>query len=385
VMDMARIRPTRADIDLDAIQYNVRALRKLIPEAQLMAVVKADGYGHGAVPVARAALEAGASWLGIAAMEEGAALRAAGITAPALIFGYVPPAQASAVIAHDLRPALFDLPFARALSDAAQAAGHRAPVHLKADTGMGRIGKRTQEIVAFAREVAALPGIEIEGIFTHLATADEPENDYAARQLETFDSILSDLKAAGIDPSLKHACNSAGIMLHPEGHHDLVRAGIALYGLPPDPGVVWPVALKPALTWRTEVALVKTVEAGTPVSYGCTYRAPARERIATLPVGYADGLFRLLSNKGEVLIHGRRCPIVGRVCMDQTMVRVPDDIDVQPGDQVILIGEQDGERITASDMARTIGTINYEIVCAISRRVPRIYWKDGRLQESGIL
>ncbi|MDB4897141.1 MAG: alanine racemase [Firmicutes bacterium] len=384
-MDMARIRPTRADIDLDAIQYNVRALRKLTPEAQLMAVVKADGYGHGAVPVARAALEAGASWLGIAAMEEGAALRAAGITAPTLIFGYVPPAQASAVIAHNLRPALFDLPFARALSDAAQAAGRRAPVHLKADTGMGRIGKRAPEIVAFAREVAALPGIEIEGIFTHLATADEPENDYAARQLATFDSILGDLKAAGIDPSLKHACNSAGIMLHREGHYDLVRAGIALYGLPPDPGVTWPVALKPALTWRTQVALVKTVEAGTPVSYGCTYRAPARERIATLPVGYADGLFRLLSNKGEVLIHGRRCPIVGRVCMDQTMVRVPDDIAVQPGDAVILIGEQDGERITASDMARTIGTINYEIVCAISRRVPRIYWKDGRPQESGIL
>lgn len=385
MMDMARIRPTRADIDLDAIQYNVTALRKLTPGAQLMAVVKADGYGHGAVPVARAALEAGASWLGIAAMEEGAALRAAGITAPALIFGYVPPAQASAVIAHNLRPALFDLPFARALSDAAQAAGRRAPVHLKADTGMGRIGKRAQEIVAFAREVAALPGIEIEGIFTHLATADEPENDYAARQLETFNAILSDLKAAGIDPPLKHACNSAGIMLHREGHHDLVRAGIALYGLPPDPGVAWPVALKPALTWRTEVALVKTVEAGTPVSYGRTYRAPARERIATLPVGYADGLFRLLSNKGEVLIHGRRCPIVGRVCMDQTMVRVPDDIDVQPGAEVILIGEQDGERITASDMARTIGTINYEIVCAISRRVPRIYWKDGRPQESGIL
>lgn len=384
-MDIARIRATRADIDLDAIQHNVKALRRLTPEARLMAVVKADGYGHGAVPVARAALEAGASWLGIAVMEEGAALRAAGITAPAMIFGYVPPAQAAAVVAHDLRPAIFDLPFARALSDSARAAGRRAPVHLKADTGMGRIGKRADEIVAFAREVAALPGIEIEGIFTHLATADEPENDYAARQLETFDAILSDLKAAGIDPPIKHACNSAGIMLHREAHHDLVRAGIALYGLPPDPGVEWPVPLKPALTWRTEVALVKTVEAGTPVSYGCTYRAPARERIATLPVGYADGLFRLLSNKGEVLVHGRRCPIVGRVCMDQTMVRLPEDVDVRPRDEVILIGEQGGDRITASDMAARVGTINYEIVCAISRRVPRIYWQDGRPEALGIL
>jgi alanine racemase len=203
--------------------------------------------------------------------------------------------------------------------------------------------------------------------------------------LAAFEAILSDLKAAGIDPPVKHACNSAGIMLHRAGQHDLVRAGIALYGLPPDPGVHWPVALKPALRWRTEVALVKTVEAGTPVSYGRTYRAPARERIATLPVGYGDGLFRLLSNKGEVLIHGRRCPIVGRVCMDQTMVRLPDDVAVEPGDEVILIGAQGDNRITASDMAGTVGTINYEIVCAISRRVPRVYWKDGSPEVSGIL
>jgi alanine racemase len=384
-MDLARIRPTRADIDLDAIEHNVRALRRLAPDARFMAVVKADGYGHGALPVAQAVLEAGASWLGVAIVEEGIALRKAGITVPMLVLGYTAPAVADLLLTYDIRPAVFDLNFARALSEAAVAAGRKAPVHLKIDTGMGRIGQRPHEAVAFALAVAALPGIIIEGAFTHLATADEPENDYAETQLDRFHHVLGELQKAGVQPEIIHADNSAGIMLHPEGHHALVRGGIAMYGLPPDPAVDWPVDLLPALTWRTQVAMVKTVEAGTPISYGCTYRAAGRERIASLPIGYADGLFRLLSNKGEVLIQGHRCPIVGRVCMDQTMVRLPDDLPVQPGDEVILIGKQQGQRITAGDMARMVGTINYEVVCAISKRVPRIYWKDGTPLASGIL
>lgn len=379
-MDLERIRPTQAEVDLDAIAHNVQALKAMAPQARFMAVVKADGYGHGMLPVARAALAAGAAWLGVATVEEAAQLVAAGLSAPILVFGYVPPVMADLVVQHQIRTALFSLEYARALSEAAQAAGRSVPVHIKIDTGMTRVGLRRHEAVAFAKAAAALPGIDIEGAFTHMATADEPQNDFASRQLATFDAALADLRSVGIVPRIRHACNSAGIMLHPEGHYDLVRGGIALYGLEPDPAVAWPADLHPALTWRTRVAMVKTVEAGTPISYGSTYRAAGNERIATLPVGYADGYFRLLSNKGWVLIGGRRCPIVGRVCMDQMMVRLPDEVAADAGDEAILIGEQGGERILASELARTIGTINYEVTCAISKRVPRLYRKDGRLQ-----
>lgn len=371
-MDVA-LRPTWVEVDLEAIRENVAALRSRAPYSRFMAVVKADGYGHGAIQVARAALEAGASWLGVATVEEGVELRRAEIGAPTLIFGYVPPEQVNRVLLHGLRPAIFSRELAHALDDRGRALMRKAIVHLKVDTGMGRVGVQPQEAVAFARELLALPHLELEGIFTHLATADEPENEYAAQQLAVFDGVLAVMREAGLEIPIRHSVNSAGLMLHPRGHYDLVRAGIAIYGLPPDPAVDWPVALKPALTWRTRVGHVKTVAAGYPISYGCTYRAGGSERIATLPVGYADGLSRQLSNKGEVLIGGRRCPIVGRVCMDQTMVRLPDDLDVAPGDDVIIIGEQQGERITAGDMARTIGTINYEVVCAISKRVPRVY------------
>lgn len=371
-MDLA-LRPTWVEVDLEAIRQNVTALRSRAPHSRFMAVVKADGYGHGAVQVARAAMEAGAAWLGVATVEEGVDLRRAEIGAPTLIFGYIPPEQVNLVLMHGLRPAVFSLELARALDARGRALMRGATVHMKVDTGMGRVGVQPQEAVDFARALLALPHIELEGIFTHLATADEPENEYAAQQLAVFGSVLADLRGAGIKVPIRHTVNSAGLMLHPPGHYDLVRAGIAIYGLPPDPNVTWPVALKPALTWRTRVGHVKTVAPGHPISYGCTYRSGGPERIATLPVGYADGLSRQLSNKGEVLIGGQRCPIVGRVCMDQTMVRVPDDLPVKPGDEAVLIGEQQGEWITASDMARTIGTINYEVVCAISKRVPRLY------------
>lgn len=374
-MELEKIRPDWVEVDLDAIEHNVREIARHT-QSEIMAVVKADGYGHGAVPVARTALEAGATWLGIATVEEGVTLRRAGIDAPALIFGYVPPSQAEALVRHDLRAAVYDLDFARALS----AVGGHARVHLKVDTGMGRIGVRPDQAVAFAQELTALPGIELEGVFTHFSTADEPECDFAQRQLDAFTEVLEALKAAGIEPKVRHACNSAGILLLPQGHYDLVRAGIVIYGLPPDPDVDWPLELRPALSWRTQVSMVKTVEAEMPISYGRTYQTSGQERIATLPVGYADGFFRSLSNRGHVLIKGRPCPIVGRVCMDQTMVRVPDDVDVRPGDEAILIGVQGNERISANDLARAVGTINYEIVCAISKRVPRLYRRHGTLQ-----
>ncbi len=384
-MDLGQVRPTWAEIDLDAIAHNVRELSRLAPGARFMAVVKADGYGHGAAEVARAALKAGASWLGVATVEEGVALRRAGIKAPVLVLGYISPMQASAVLLHGLRPTVFHADLAEALSRKAASLGRTVPVHLKVDTGMTRVGVRPHEAVPFAQMLTALPNLELEGVFTHLATADEPTNPYASEQLARFDQVLAALKQAGIEPRIRHAANSAALMLLPQAHYDLVRAGIALYGQPPDPQVEWPASLRPALAWRTRVGMVKWVEPDTPISYGCTYRTRGRERIASLPVGYADGLSRLLSNRGEVLIHGRRCPIVGRICMDQTMVRVPDDLDVKVGDEVVLIGEQGVERITASDLAQTIGTINYEIVCSIGKRVPRLYRKGGQLTHPGIL
>lgn len=376
-MNLDRMRPTWAEIDLAAIQANVAELKRLSSARHFMAVVKANGYGHGAVEVARAALEASADWLGVATVEEGVELRRANILAPILVLGYVSPGQADTVLMYDLRVALFHLDLARALNQWARPMQRKAKVHLKVDTGMSRVGLAPGEgLVAFARALAELPNVEVEGVFTHFAAADEPGNDYTAWQIDRFEAALAALGEAGLTPPIRHAANSAGLMLHPGAHYDLVRAGIALYGLPPAPDVDWPARLTPALSWKTRVAMVKWVEAGTRISYGCTYTASGREQIASLPIGYADGLSRHLSNKGHVLIQGERCPIVGRICMDQTLVRVPDTIAAKVGDEVVLIGRQGDAAITATEMARTVGTINYEIVCAISARVHRFYQKD---------
>jgi len=372
-MDLDRMRPTWAEINLRAIKDNVAALKKAVKAPHLMAVVKANGYGHGAVPVAAAAVEAGADWLGVASVEEGVTLRRSGLTAPILVLGYVSPGQAETVVTEGLRVALFDGELGQALNTAARRLRRKARVHVKVDTGMGRIGFAVEQMADVGRHLAGLTHVEVEGVFTHLAAADEPGNPYTEQQLRRYQEALAALEAAGVRPSIRHVANSAGLMLHPEAHYDMVRTGIAMLGLPPDPDVPWPVPLTPALSWKTRVGLVKWVEAGQAISYGCTYTAKARERIATLPVGYADGYTRRLSNRAEVLIHGRRCPVVGRVTMDQTMVHVPDDLDIHVGDEVVLIGRQGDEEITATDLARWSGTVNYEIVCAISPRVARFY------------
>lgn len=372
-MDLDRMRPTWAEIDLQAVQANIAALKKIIRAPRLLAVVKANAYGHGAVPVATAAIEAGADWLGVASVEEGVTLRRHGITAPILVLGYVSPGQAETVLTEGLRVALFDGELGLALNRAGERLRRRACVHLKVDTGMGRIGLQPDQVAAIGRQLAGLSHVEVEGVFTHLATADEPENPYTRLQLERYEAALAELEAAGVRPRIRHVTNSAALMLHPEAHYDMVRTGIAVVGLPPAPGVAWPVNLTPALTWKTRVGMVKWLEAGQSISYGCTYTTSRREQIATLPVGYADGYPRKLSNRAEVLIHGRRCPVVGVVTMDQMMVRVPDDVPVQVGDEVVLIGRQGGEEITATELAGLADTINYEIVCGISRRVPRFY------------
>jgi len=376
-------RPTWLEIDLGAIAHNVRRLKELAGDAQLMISLKADAYGHGAVQVAHTALLNGASWLGVACLSEGVALRQAGIVAPILILGFTPPWQARDALRHDLAVTVFDLDVARAFSRAALALERPARVHVKVDTGMARLGIFPQEAVAFVQSLRELPGLVVEGIFTHLSVADgtsEWEEAYTQGQLAAFDRVLADLRAAGIQIPLVHALNSAGLLrgggrpvgpTAPTGPHMLVRCGIAVYGLDPSPQVRCPADFRPALAWKTQVAQVKELPAGSYVGYGAAYRTEGPERIAVIPVGYADGFRRSPQNWGEVLVRGRRAPIVGRVCMDQTMINVTHIPGVRLGDEVVLIGAQGEERITAEEVAGRLGTINYEVVSAILARVPR--------------
>lgn len=379
-MDLRRLRPTWAEVDLDAIAHNVRELRRCAdPAARLMAVVKADGYGHGAERVARTALDAGAEWLGVAILEEALALRQAGIAAPILVLGYLAPGQADTAAVYDLNLTVYDLDSAAALDQWGRALGRPVPVHVKVDTGMGRIGLPPQDVLAFVQRLQALPGLQLAGIFTHFATADEPDGAFTGEQFAAFRGVLETLSAAGIEIPLRHAANSAATMRHPGTHLDLVRCGIALYGLRPSPDVAWPADLRPALVWKTRISHLKTVPPGTAVSYGRTYRSSGEERIATLPVGYGDGYSRRLSNAGRVLVDGVACPIVGRVCMDQTLVRLPADLPARVGDEAVLLGRQGEAEVSADDLARVLGTINYEIVCDIGKRVPRVYRLGGEL------
>lgn len=380
-MNLDNLRPTWAEIDLDAIANNVRELKKATsPGAGMIAVVKADGYGHGAVEVARTALENGASWLAVAVLDEAIQLRQAGITAPIFILGYVPPAQARRVLEHDIRVAVFHRDLAEALSEAAVSMGRRASVHVKVDTGMGRIGLPTiNQAVDFIESVARLPGIDLEGAFTHFASADEPDKDYTIRQLEKFLEVIEGARSRGIDIRIRHAANSAGLIDLPQTHLDMVRPGISLYGFYPSEDVSRRVKLLPAMTWKTRVSFVKRVAPGTPVSYGRTYKASEEETIITLPVGYADGFSRAWSNRGQVLLGGEKHPIVGRVCMDQIMVRVRGGVVPEVGQEVVLMGRQGGEEISGDDLARGLGTINYEIVCLVGKRVPRVYLRGGQV------
>ena len=376
-------RPTWLEVDLGAIAHNVRRLKELAGEAQLMISLKADAYGHGAIQVAQTALLNGATWLGVACFGEGVVLRQAGIRAPILILGYTPAWQARDVLRHDLTATVFDLDVARAFSRAALAAARPARVHVKVDTGMGRLGVFPEHTPDFVRSLCALPGLVIEGIFTHLSVADgtsEWERAYSAEQLAAFDRVLVELAAAGIRIPLIHAENSAALLQEvrpassfqlPTSSFRLVRPGIAVYGLDPSPEVPCPPDFRPALAWKTQVAQVKFYPPGSFVGYGATYCTSGVERIAAIPVGYADGFRRTPHHWGEVLVRGRRAPIAGRVCMDQTMINVTDIPDVRQGDEVVLIGRQRDDRITAEEVATRLGTINYEVVSAILARVPR--------------
>lgn len=361
-----------AEVDAAAIEHNVGVVRAAVAPAALWAVVKADGYGHGAELAARAALRAGATGLCVALVQEGVALRRAGLAAPILVLSEQPPGELAAAVAAELTSTVYRVEQVACLADAAAAAGVVHRVHLKVDTGMHRVGCDPTDAVVVARAVAACPSLVLDGVFTHLALADEPTDPFTDLQLDRFDAVLDALGAAGLLPAVVHAANSAGGLAHPRARHSMVRTGIALYGISPGPGVDHLVGeLRPALALRARVSMVRRVAAGEGVSYGLRHRVATDTTLATVPIGYADGVPRRWSAMGgEVLIGGRRRPIVGVVTMDQLVVDVGDDA-VQVGDEVVLLGRQGDEEITAAQWARRLDTIGYEIVCAISHRIAR--------------
>ncbi|MCB0172661.1 MAG: alanine racemase [Anaerolineae bacterium] len=365
---------TWAEIDLKAIARNVQAVKKrLDPTVGVMAVVKANAYGHGAVEVARAALAAGAEWLAVNRVEEGVALRQAGIEARTLVLGYCPPGQAGLVVEHNITPAVTTLDTAEALAERAQQLDREFVIHVKIDTGMGRLGLLPEEAVDFVGALAEFSGLKIEGVFSHLATADDPDPSFSRRQLQVYQDVTQALEAAGIEIPLHHLANSAAGLQLPETHHHLVRLGVAMYGLTPSIKLDLPVELRPAMTLKTRVARLRVLPAGAAVGYGRTFVAPEPTAVALAPVGYGDGYPRLCSNRGEMLVRGQRARVIGAVSMDQTSLDVSGIDDVSQDDEIVVFGRQGEAEISAEDVARWAETINYEIVTRLAARVPRIY------------
>lgn len=360
-------RPAWAEVDLGALRRNVRAFRRrLAPPTRLLFVCKANGYGHGAVQTARAALGAGASWLGVTSVEEGAALRAAGLGAPVLVLGSLYPFESLAEAARlRLTPTIASADAARALIALGKRLKRPLPCHVKVETGMGRIGVRPAEALKVLGLLSVAPkAARLEGLYTHFASADDDAR-FTRLQLERFNAVAQAAAARGLRVPLRHAANSMAALRHPESRLDMVRSGLALYGLCP--------GFEPVLSLKSRVVFLKRVARGSPVSYGGTFRTRRDSRLATLPLGYADGVSRRLSNRGEVLLRGRPCRIAGAVTMDMMMADVTALREVHVGDEAVLLGRQGARAITAASVARRLGTIPYEVVCAVSARVPRVY------------
>jgi alanine racemase len=369
------LRPVWAGVDLAAIRHNVAVLTALAAPARLCAVVKAGAYGHGAVESARAALEGGARWLAVALVEEGAQVRDAGIDAPVLLLSEPPPAAMADVVGLGLTPTVYTAEGVAAAAAGAAAGGRVLPVHVKVDTGMHRVGAAPSDAVKLALTVEERPELDLQGVWTHFAVADAPDDPFTDVQIDRFAAVVDELAGLGVRPPLAHACNSAGLLAHPTARHDLVRCGLALYGVAPSPALADACSdLRPALALKARVSLVKEVEAGEGVSYGLRFRPERRTVVATVPIGYADGVpWRLTGAGGEVLLGARRRPLAGAVTMDQLMVDCGDDASVAVGDEVVLIGRQGAEEIGAWDWAARLGTIAYEVLSGIGARVPRVY------------
>ncbi len=368
------LRPVWAEINLDHFRHNIQEIKKRYPDTMIMAVVKADGYGHGAIQVAKAALLGGAERLAIAIVDEGVELRETGYEVPIQVLGGTAESQLEQVVDYDLIQTVFDLNTARILSKIAQEKGKKIKVHLKVDTGMGRVGVQPDQAGEIAAEICALPNLELEGLMTHFATADEIDKSYTMKQVSKYRRALVDIEVQGIQIPIKHVANSATIIDLPDMKFDMIRPGIISYGLWPSDEVDHTIDIKPVMEWKAKIIHIKEVPAETGISYGKTYITKEKVKVATLPLGYADGYSRHLSNKGYVLVKGKRAPILGRVCMDQYMIDVSGIEDVKVGDEVVLIGKQGNDFISAEEMASWIGTINYEVVCLVNKRVPRKYF-----------
>jgi alanine racemase len=366
-------RPTLVRVDLAAFAHNLALARRLAgPERRVMAVLKADGYGHGAVALAREAARGGAAFVGVATAGEARELRNAGIELPILILSEVPPTQAAEIVRLGCAQVVYTLELAEALEREAARDGRRVPVHIKVDTGMGRVGLAPEETLAFVARLRELPHLALEGVMSHLAEADVLESPATGQQLELFRRVLDGVREIAGEVRWRHIANSA-LLLREEDPGNLARPGIMLYGSAPGPGLPHAGDLRPVLRFETAVSFLKRIPAGAPLGYGGTFVTGGESLIATIPVGYADGYRRALSNRGEVLVRGRRAPVVGTVCMDLCLVDVTAVPGVRVGDQVVLIGRQGEAEVSADELAGRIGTISYEVFCGIGRRVPRWY------------
>ncbi len=366
-------RPTRVEVDLGCIRHNVRLYVQTVgPTCEVMAVVKADGYGHGAARTARAAIQAGATRLGVALVEEGEELRDAGIDAPIHLLFEPPTTAAPRVVELEFIPTIYSLDYARALSRASCSSGRKTSVHIKVDTGMHRVGTSPDEAKALALETAGMDGLFVEGMYTHLANASVPGDAFSVRQLEVFNAVVKTVRDAGLEIPMRHAAASGAALSLPQTRMEMIRLGIAMYGLLPGPGFKSLLDLRPALSLNTNISRVIRVRKGEGLSYGLTYRCERDSWIAVLPIGYADGLARALSNRWEVVIAGKRYPQAGTICMDLCMIDLGEDL-YQKGEEVTLIGGYGMEEVGVERMAELLGTINYEVVCDLGKRVPRVY------------
>ena len=365
------MRPTQATVNLSLIQKNVQILKALAPDSLFCAVVKADAYGHGSVPVARAAIDAGADWLGVALVEEGIELRKSGVAAPIFLLNEPRPKEMIELAEFDLCPTIYSSSGLAAVAAASEMSSKELPVHLKVDTGMHRVGAQPEDIVEMAKSILAKPNLTLEGVWTHLAVADEPNNPHNQLQLKRYEEVLSSLKQESISFEFCHTANSAGLLNLTGSHYNMVRVGIAMYGILPSQES--DLKLHPAMNLTSQVSFLKKVKAGESISYGLRHTFAQDALVATVPIGYADGIRRDFNSVGgQVLIREKRHPVVGTVTMDQLMVECLDD-SIQPGDEVVLIGSQGKEAITADDIAAQLGTIAYEVVCDIGKRVRREY------------
>ncbi|QCX34431.1 alanine racemase [Caloramator sp. E03] len=374
-------RPYYAEINLDNFRHNIREVKRIINGKKIIGVIKADAYGHGALEISRVLKEEGADYLAVAVISEALELRKYGYDKPILILGYTPPNFAKEVVENDITQTVFSYEMAHIISIEAKKRNKIAKIHIKLDTGMGRVGFiSNDDSVDKIINISKLDNLYIEGIFTHFASADEEDKNFTIGQAEKFNYIINKLKQKGIEFEIKHAANSAAIIDLPNTYYDAVRPGIMLYGYYPSDEVnKEKVTLKPVMSLKASVVNIKEVPVNTPISYGRKFYTKRKSKIATLPFGYADGFTRLLFGKASVIVNGKFAPVVGRICMDQCMVDITDCGEVNIGDEVIVMGEMDGIRNSADDIAKMLGTISYEILCGVSKRVPRVYIENGNI------